>query len=123
MIIEDVKSSNKITVKITNTDDFNAIDKAVKTSAGGKRKTQSTGKRFITIEKFFLKMAEWKTFSVMLSSENAVLFYTPTNTPEYMDASQFPLEISVNNPEKTDQTIDGERRFIVKIDIESVDYV
>jgi hypothetical protein len=123
LIIQDVISGSQISVNITNTDDFNDISKAVKTSAGGKRKTQSTGKRFITIERFFLTMAQWRTFSIMLSSENAILFYTPTNTPEYMDASQFPLEISVNAPKKTDQTIDGERRFVIEINIESVDYV
>ncbi len=123
MRIEDSISGDFISVDITEFDDFTDIDKSKKSSAGGKRKTQTGGKRFIADEKFFVTMSQWSTLSGMLGDGNAVLYYTPTTTPEYMTSLQFPLEVVVDNPNKENATVDGKRKFVIKIKIESVDYV
>ena len=116
MIVSD--GTTNLTFTGTQFDDFVDQEKSTRTSAGGRKKSQSSGRRFVAIEGIRLTMTEFKTLSELLDNGADDYFYTPTNIPVYLTAADFPMAVTFGIPEKTRQVGGGEKRFYIKLPIE-----
>ncbi len=121
MIISD--GTTNLTFTGTKHDDFIEQEKSTNTSAGGRKKSQTSGRRFIVVEGVRVTMSEWQSLIELLTNKSDEYFYTPTNIPAYLTAADFPMAVNIDAPTKTRQVGGGEKRFYIEMSIEGVSYL
>lgn len=121
MIISD--GTTNLTFTGTRHDDFLNVEKSRNVSAGGRIKSQTSGRRFVVVENIRCTAAQVETLIELLTNGASYYYYTPTNTPGYMESGDFPMQVNIDMPKKTGFDWNGAKYYHVELNIESTDYV
>ena len=109
-----------LTFSGTMFNDFTPILKSTRTSAGGKKKTQTAGKRFAATE--LIRDTESNIYALqnLLTDNSSYYYYTPSTTPSYLSSSDFPMTVSIT-VSKIGQSGGGGKKFHCELLIEGSD--
>jgi hypothetical protein len=122
MIISDGTTS--LTFSGTQVDDFIELQQSVVMSAGGQLKSQNVANRFIVNENIRVTGLQLSALMTLLSNESDYYYYTPTVTPDYMSAGDFPMKVIINVPKKTAHARNGnDKIYYVSLTIQGYDYI
>ena len=121
MIISDGVTS--LTFAGTMSSDFQQVEIARKISSSGIIKQQTAGKRFITTEQVRMTGDEWQALATLLVNGSTAYYYTPTITPDYLTAGDFPMKVYIEPPQKTGQAGGGGKKYYADINITSINFI
>lgn len=116
-------STGTFTTTGTKLDAFWKTIKDRKTVAGGGHKDKIVGRRFVAKETIRVTEDEFNDLIVLITNQSEAYFYTPTITPGFLTADFFPMQVSIEPPEKEGQAGGGSKRFYVELEFESTEYL
>lgn len=114
--------TNSLTVVGTMFDDESEIEKSSSMSSGGELKEQILGERFIFTEQLRLTATEYRILIDIIKDTLHEKYYTPTITPGFMTAADFPMVVN-GNCKKTRHAGGGEKRYYVTVTFKSTSLV
>ena len=122
MIITD--GSSTFSAKSYETDDFIQLEKNTVTSAGGLKRSQTSGARFKTKETLLLDGKKWRELVNLLTNDSDEYFYTPEKIPTHLVQLDFPMKVNIEVPKKKKQTYEGsETLYTITLKIEGAGYI
>lgn len=116
MIISD--GVTDLTFLGTQTDEFLRIEQSSAKTAGGGNRTIRAGKRFAVIEKIRMTGTEYGTLTDLLLNGASNYYYTPTNTPDFMSSTDFPMSVKISIPKKNRAAGGGDKKYYIQLSIE-----
>jgi hypothetical protein len=122
-IITSSNDSTGITLVGVQGDDFLNIDQSSSRTTGGESRTIRTGKKYATVESYRITGTELRQLIDLLTDNSTNYFFTPSVIPDTMSSSDFPMDVNIKIPTKSSQTGGGDKKYIIKINIESVSYL
>jgi hypothetical protein len=110
--------STTLTFNGTRFDDFMDMEQSSTRTAGGLTRTIRSGHRFKAIEGIRLTGTELKSLMDMLTDGSEEYYYTPTNIPDYLTSSDFPMSVNIGRPTKTRHAGGGTKKYYIELPIE-----
>jgi hypothetical protein len=121
MIISD--GTTDLTYTTSFTEPNFGLDQTKKMSTGAQIKSQIRGKRFITRERIRLTGTELRTLLDLLTNESNFYYYTPTNTPDYMNVSEFPMKVSIEEIKRNRKVWGGQEIYYIELEIKGTRFI
>lgn len=94
------------------------LDRISKTSAGGRRKSQTGGQRLRIVSGFETNQAGFDSLMTLFTNSANSYFYTPA---DYADKYTSAIEIDIRKVKKDFDSIDG--TYNIEVEMDSVEYV
>lgn len=115
--------TTELTFTGVTSDDFQILDKSTRKTAGGGTRSVTAGRKFVTVEKYRMTGAEFRSLIELLDNNSTQYYFTPSKVPDYMDSEDFPMLVNISAPKKSSQAGGGNKKYFVTLNIESVDYI
>ena len=112
-----------IVFETTFTEPTFAIDQTKKLSSGAEIKSQIRGKRFVTVEKVRMTGVVLRSLLDLLTNESDFYYYTPTTIPDYMNAAEFPMKVSIEKPKRVKKTWNGQEIYYIQLMIKGTRFI
>ncbi len=122
MITISDSDGNSMTIEHHRTDDFPILQKAEAYTAGGKIRSQTTGKRFVFKETALrMEGPELQAFMDFITS-GALSYYVDYSVrPETVPSGSWPMEVAIRVPGKDRFAWNHKTAYYLNFEMESVD--
>ena len=105
-------------------DDDLVIDESDDITSGGRITSQQSGKRYVvTLKNARLTQAGYRALVELISNGANYYTYEPSEAPDLVDSTNFPMAMRFKKPKKNDQAWNGGLIFYFDMDCEGIDYV
>jgi len=101
----------------------NELDISRKTASAGGYRQSVAGERFIIEELCVVSGAELRATLNFINRNFEQMYYIPDNVPVEMTTTDFPLAVNVRYSGKSERWYNGQVEYVIRLQIESTDYL
>lgn len=121
--MEITDGTTTLTFTGTRFDDFTNVEKSTSTTAGGNKRSTTAGHRFIVKEGIRETGTVYGQLVALLTNGATTYYYTPTNVPDYLSSSDFPMRVNIEPPTKKRHVGGGTKKYYIELAIEGSAYL
>lgn len=113
-----------VSIENCTIDDDLQIEESDDITSGGRITSQQSGKRYIvTLKNARLTQAGYASLVNLLSNGANYYTYEPSEIPDLLSSSDFPMAMRFKRPKKNDQAWNGGLIFYFDMECEGIEYV